>query len=196
MSPLHPEALEAVTAIGRLDRRDFIRFAAIAGAAGAFGVPAFAKSVPTVPDGIRFMGPPEYAVFERLMAVALPNKGTSLVPHTEIPVLRTLDAALLGTMEPHILNGLKGGIAYFEQGPLETFGKPFSALDDERATGFCDGWADSSEVPRRALVVGLKKLIGLAYWANPPTWAPLGYDGPVSERWHLASLGNQPLPSA
>ena len=37
---------------------------------------------------------------------------------------------LLATMEPHILAGLKGGIAYFNDGPRAQFGQPFVALGD------------------------------------------------------------------
>jgi hypothetical protein len=99
-------------------------------------------------------------------------------------------------MEPHILEGLKGGIAYFNNGPKTNYGKTFVELSDKQAAAFCDAWADSDEVPHRALAMGLKKLVSLAYWANPPTWEPLGYGGPVTEKWNLVSLGNAPLPKS
>ncbi|WP_277987746.1 hypothetical protein [Marinobacterium iners] len=44
--------------------------------------------------------------------------------------------------------------------------------------------------------MGLKKLTTLSYWAIPDTWQPLGYDGPVSDKWNLPSLGNTPEPKA
>ena len=43
--------------------------------------------------------------------------------------------------------------------------------------------------------MGIKKLTVLAYWAIPNTWGPLGYDGPVSEKWGVSSLGNTPEPT-
>lgn len=197
ITTMTPDVLQAIEHVGRLGRRDFLKFsAAAAGLAAAGGLFAPLASAVDLPPGIRHLSGPEYAVFHRLMEVALPTRGTALVPTARIPVLQTLDGALLATMEAHILKGLKGGIAYFNEGPTAMFGKPFVALSDIEARAFCDIWADSDELPQRALVVGLKKLVGLAYWANPPTWAPLGYDGPVTDKWNLKSLGNAPMPTA
>jgi hypothetical protein len=152
------------------------------------------QAVAAVPDGIKIMTANEYQVFQRLMEVMLPTEGTKLVPYQKIPVLQTLDAALLATLEPHVLQGLKQGIVYFNEGPKASTGKRFVELSDAEAIRFLDTWADSPEVPQRALAMGLKKLVGLAYWANPPTWEPLGYDGPVTRRWKLKSYGNAPMP--
>ena len=187
-----------ISYIDNMGRRDFLKASAVAAAllAAPASLLASRSAHAAVPEGIRFMSPSEYAVFERLMKVMLPLDGTPLVPLAQIPVLATLDVALLGTMPPHILAGLKGGIAYFDEGPVAEHGKRFTELPDDDAARFCDTWADSTEPAQRALAMGLKKLVGLAYWANPPTWEPLGYEGPVSERWGLKSLGNAPMPSA
>jgi hypothetical protein len=191
-----PDVLEALAGIDRLSRRDFIKFGLAAGALASVGAAALRPldAWAALPPGIKFMSEAEHKVFARLLEVMLPVGGSALVPLKDIPVLQTLDAALLGTMEPHILQGLKKGIAYFNDGPQSGFGKRFVDLDDAQAARFCDAWAGSAEVPQRALAMGLKKLVGLAYWANPPTWAPLGYDGPVSKSWGLKSLGNAPMP--
>lgn len=194
---LAPEALQALSHIQRLGRRDFLKFSSVAASLALTGGLLSPLSAPaTVPQEIKHLSDAEYAVFRRLVEVVLVTDGTRLVPVKDVPVLQTLDAALLATMAPHILAGLKGGIAYFNDGPQARFGKRFVDLDDAQARAFLDAWADSPELPRRALAVGLKKLVGLAYWANPPTWAPLGYDGPVSRRWGLQSLGNAPMPKA
>jgi hypothetical protein len=194
----HADAEAALRAIARLNRRHFLRFSVLACAAAAIGgtpvLGRVARAAP--PAGIAHIDEAQAAVFERLIAVALPTQGTRLLPTDKVPVMATLDAALLATMEPHILTGLKEGIAYFEQGPVAQYGKPFTRLDDAEAAAFCEAWANSSQQPQRALAMGLKKLVGLAYWANPPTWDPLGYDGPVSVRWGLTPRGNQPLPHA
>ncbi len=197
MQILEANTLAALAQIKHMGRRDFLKFSGIAASmAGAMaaGLLSPASAFAAVPPGIKFMSESEYAVFQRLLEVMLPVDGSKLLPLKDVPVLPTLDAALLATMEPHILQGLKGGIAYFNQGPLAAFGKPFVELSDADAVRFLDSWADSKEVPQRALAVGLKKLLGLAYFANPPTWAPLGYDGPVSDRWGLKPLGNAPMP--
>jgi len=145
---------------------------------------------------MKFVGDTEARVFQRLLDVMLPTEGSALLPPAQVPVLQTLDAALLATMPPHILAGLRGGIGYFNDGPKAGYGKAFVDLADADATAFCDAWANGTEVPQRALSMGLKKLVALAYFANPPTWGPLGYDGPVTRRQGIASLGNQPLPRA
>ncbi|NMG65250.1 hypothetical protein GPA19_09855 [Azoarcus indigens] len=192
---LHPHTLQALAQIQRMDRRAFLRFGlAAAGVAAGAGLLAPGAAQAALPEGIKVMSAGEHAVFQRLLAVMLPTDGSALVPAAQIPVMQTLDAALLATMEPHILQGLKGGVRYFDDGPQARYGKRFTALGDAEAARFCDEWADSPELPQRALAMGLKKLVGLAYWAHPPTWAPLGYDGPVTRKWGLQSLGNAPLP--
>lgn len=191
-----PEVIDALARIDRLSRRDFLKFGVAAATTAALGATALTPrgAWAALPPGIKFMSESEHKVFARLLEIVLPVEGSALVPLKDIPVLPTLDAALLGTMEPHILQGLKKGIAYFNDGPLAGFGKRFVDLGNADAERFCDAWANSAEVPQRALAMGLKKLVGLAYWANPPTWEPLGYDGPVTKRWGLKSLGNTPMP--
>ncbi|HSV35326.1 MAG TPA: hypothetical protein VLI46_07195 [Ramlibacter sp.] len=180
-----------VAAIGRLQRRDFLRFAA-AGAAGT-GLAGVAHAA--LPAGVKFMSESEAAVFTRLAQVVLPVAGSKLVPWTPDGLLQTLDAALLAGMESHILAGLKGGVKYFDEGPMATYKKRFVALSDAEATQFCDAWGDSAEPPQRGLAMGLKKLVQLSYWANPASWAPLGYDGPMTQRLGIKRLGNAPLPT-
>jgi hypothetical protein len=190
------DSVQGLVGLARPGRRDFLRIGATAMMLAAVGsslcLPGHAEAA--MPDGIKIMTEDEYQVFQRLMEVMLPAEGTTLVPYQKIPVLQTLDAALLATLEPHILQGLKQGIVYFNDGPKADTGKRFTELSDAEAARFCDAWANSSEVPQRALAMGLKKLVGLAYWANPPTWVPLGYDGPVTRRWKLKSYGNAPMP--
>jgi hypothetical protein len=195
MSELPPATVQALAHVQRLGRRDFLRFglaAASLAAAGGAMLPGTARAA--LPDGVKVMSESEHAVFQRLLAVMLPTEGSALLPAAQVPVMQTLDAALLATMPPHILQGLKGGVRYFDEGPMARYGKRFSELADADAARFCDDWSNAPEAPHRALAMGLKKLVGLAYWANPPTWAPLGYDGPVTHKWGLHSLGNAPMP--
>ena len=182
-----------IRAIQQLHRRDFLRAALVVGAAGATGLSSLgAKAAPVA--GLKFQSEAEAGVFLRLAEVVLPVAGTSLAAWTPEGLLQTLDAALLAGMEPHILAGLKGGVGYFNDGPVARFGKRFTALNDAEATQFVDAWGDSKVPPQRGLTMGLKKLVQLSYWANPASWAPLGYDGPVSQRMGLERLGNAPMP--
>lgn len=192
----------ALARIQQLSRRDFLKaagglaLASTVAASVGTGLLGAARALADMPAAIRVMSADEYRVMQRLMEVALPTAGTALVPPSSLPVMETLDAALLEKMEPHLLTGLKAGIAYFNEGPRGAYGKSFVELSDTDAAAFCDAWADADEAPQRALAMGLKKLVGLAYWAHPPTWAPLGYGGPVTKKWGLASLGNAPMPRA
>lgn len=179
-----------VAAIARLHRRDFLRFA---GATAATGLAGGIQAAP--PDGVKFINEAEASVFAKLAQVVLPVAGSPLVPWTPDGLLQTLDAALLGTMEPHILEGLKGGVKYFDEGPMATYKNRFTLLSDADATQFCDEWGNSNEPAQRGLAMGLKKLVQLSYWANPATWAPLEYDGPMTQRLGIKRLGNAPLPT-
>lgn len=190
----NPASLEPVIqALQQLKRRDFLLAALALSAAGTAGLTSLGVQAGPV-AGLKFQSEAEAAVFLRLAEVVLPVAGTSLAAWTPDGLLQTLDAALLAGMEPHILAGLKGGVGYFNDGPVARFGKRFTALNDAEATQFVDAWSDSKEPPQRGLTMGLKKLVQLSYWANPASWAPLGYDGPVSQRMGLERLGNAPLP--
>ena len=188
---------EALSNIGRMNRRSFLGFSAAAIAATAVGglslsTQAMANTLPA----LKSINSDETAVFARIADVTLPVEGSSLAAWNYEVLLGTLDQALLGTMAPHVLAGLKGGIAYFNSGPKEKYGKTFVELTPAEATAIMDAWSDSAEIPPRALQVGLKKLIQLSYWANPESWGPTGYDGPVSKKNNYPVLGNADLPAA
>ncbi|MFK8081864.1 MAG: gluconate 2-dehydrogenase subunit 3 family protein [Granulosicoccus sp.] len=184
--------------VSSLSRRDFLRLSAVAIGLSATGLasmapePAFAQ----VPDGIAHMSVDEYAVWHRLMLALLPTEGSTLVDPESLPVLQTVDGAFLATLPPPVLQGLKGGVAYFNEAATEPFGKPFVELSLEEAAQYCDALASSEEIPARGLFTALKFLVVTAYWAIPPTWEPVGFQGPVSDVWGLESQGNAPLPQA
>ena len=198
MPQLDERILDVAEDIQRMDRRDFLKLSSIAAgfvAAAASGlVPAAAHA--GVPDGISHMSESEYAVFHRLMEVLLPTAGSSLVPPGELPVLQTVDGGFLAGMPPHVLEVVKGGVAYFSKAPKDALGKPFVELSDAEAVTFCDALATSDQAPARGLFTALKFLVVTAYWAIPPAWAPTGFDGPVFEKWQLEYAGNAPLPQA
>ncbi len=199
MPQLDERILEVAEDIQGMDRRGFLKLSAIAAglvAAGASGLVAPGKAVAGVPEGIGHMSESEYAVFHRLMEVLLPTEGSTLVPPQKLPVLQTVDGGFLAGMPPHVLNVVKGGVAYFNEAPKEAFGKPFTELSDAEAVTFCDALAMSDQPPARGLFTALKFLVVTAYWAIPPAWEPTGFDGPVFEKWGLEYAGNAPLPRA
>lgn len=180
-----------IKALMGLSRRNFLRFSG----AGAVTALAGGASLAALPSGVKFMNEAEAAIFTRLAQVVLPVADSPLLPWTPDALLQTLDGALLATMEPHILMGLKGGMQYFNDGSMALYKKRFTELNDTEATQFCDAWSNSDLPPQRGLTMGLKKLVQLSYWANPATWEPIGYDGPMTKRLGLKSLGNAPMPT-
>ena len=136
----------------------------------------------------------ERQLLQKMLNISLPTKGSILVDPATLPVLDVLESALLAGMAADIRAGLRGGIGYFNDSAKAEYGKPFVALNDTDATRFVDAWSDGNTEPQRALAMGLKKLTVLAYWAIPNSWAPLGYNGPISDRAGLKSLGNAPEP--
>lgn len=177
-----------------ISRRSFIKTASIVAAAVSI-LPSLNAFAVELSNGARLTDL-ERSVFDKLLRISLPTGGSSLIDPATLPVLQTLEGALLAGMESHIRQGLRGGMSYFNDGAIKEFGATFVNLSDADATRFCDRWADSNNPPERALAMGLKKLTVLAYWAIPNTWVPLGYDGPVSDKWKLPSLGNAPEPKA
>ena len=196
-----PSLQPVIAALNGLSRRHFMRAAAaLAVAPGAAGWATSATAATdttkaSLPAGVRFMNADEAALFQRVAEVTLPVDGSTLQPWSREGLLQTLDAALLATMEPHILQGLKGGLQYFNEGPKSDLGARFVDLTDAQAIAFCDRWSDSNEPAQRGLTMGLKKLVQLSYWANPATWPAIGYDGPMSRRLGLPMQGNAPLPN-
>lgn len=184
--------------ISNLSRRDFLRVSAVAAGLAGTGLASVAPTpaLAQVPEGIVHMTADEYAVWHRLMLALLPTKGTKLVDPEALPVLQTVDGAFLATLPPPVLEGLKGGVTYFNEAATEPFGKPFVDLNAQEASQYCDALASSDQVPARALFTALKFLTVTAYWAIPPTWEPVGFQGPVSEAWGVESQGNAPLPQA
>jgi len=183
-------------------RRDFLKISGLllgyTGLSSLTVIEAFAASHAQdapVPAKITHLTQSEQDILIHLIQAALPVEGTKLPSPEKASVLQTLDSALLARMEPHLLTELKGGIAFFNAGPKASYGgRHFTQLSLDEAQRFCDEWADADVVEKRGIVMGLKKLVGLAYWSNPITWPHLGYVGPISKRTNIPSLGNAPMP--
>lgn len=175
-----------------LNRRAFLK-ALTSIAAAAAVLPLIPVSAGILTDENK-MDDLEKKVFSKLIQVCLPTQGTNLVDPSTLPVLATIEGALLAGMAPHIRQGLRGGIGYFNSATKDQFGSEFVELSESKAARFIDDWSGSDQIPHRALAMGLKKLTVLAYWAIPNTWAPLGYDGPVTDKAGFKIYGNAPEP--
>ncbi len=86
------------------------------------------------------------------------------------------------------------GLGLFDNAAVLSHGRRFVDLSDADARAYFDSWGRASVI-QRTLATVIKQLTYSAYWQEPATWAPTGFDGPVSDKWGLAYLGNAPLPA-
>lgn len=119
-----------------------------------------------------------------------------IFPISKVPMQQNIDH-LLKHLSVDLLNDLSAGIKLFNYGAtilgmkLETF----VAMNQEDATEYANQWQNGNEI-QRGLLSGLKKLLYTAYWRDSRTWSVVDFDGPVSDKWGLPSLGNAPMPLA
>jgi hypothetical protein len=197
-----PRFNDPALALQSMTRRRFLRwtFYSIA-AASACGVAALSwmKRSPLdqlpIPDGLHSLSASEYHLFRRAASVLLPTAGRNLAPLSDIPVLKNIDS-MLALLTPAVRDELSIGLALFDHGALVSgwHGKRFVDLDDVQALDYFDRWAVGNTI-QRTLATVVKKMVYVAYWRDPKTWPAIEFDGPVSDRWGLTSLGNTPLPT-
>ncbi len=132
--------------------------------------------------------------FKRLSQVLLPTEGTALPSVDEVPVLVNLDS-LMQTMSPSIRSDLGAAFNLFEYGGTVlgwNFSR-FTRMKNEDAVRYIDSWQTGYSV-QQGIVSVLKRLVYSSYWRDESTWPALEFDGPVSVRWGIPSLGEAPLP--
>ncbi|HVL02313.1 MAG TPA: twin-arginine translocation signal domain-containing protein [Dongiaceae bacterium] len=149
---------------------------------------------PVQPD-LKALSPTQQQLFARLTSVLLPTAGTTLFPVEQTPVLRNLDHLFEG-LDEKVRGDLGGAIGLFEYGSLVLGGyfSRFSKLSDTDAVAYIESWQNGNSI-QRGIITTLKKLVYASYWREESTWVAVDYDGPVSERWGIPSLGNAPLPA-
>lgn len=186
----------------RLTRRRFLRWTLLGGAgvlAAGGGAFALLRRSPVddlpLPAGIHHLSASEYQLFRRAVAVLLPAAEPLPAP-ASLPVLPTIDH-LVGLLAAPVRRDLRAGLAVFDHAALVSgwHGRRFVDLDDAAARAYFDAWA-AGNMLQRALSATVKKLVYAAYWSQPQTWAPLEFDGPVSDRWGLVARGNAPMPDS
>lgn len=137
----------------------------------------------------------QMAFFQRMSEVLLPTEGTAMTPLASVPVLGNLDS-LFGGMPEKVRGDLGMAIDLFEHAGLVMgwhFSR-FTRMSDQDAVSYIDSW-QSGHPMQQGIITVLKKLIYASYWRDEKTWPPLQFDGPVSEKWGLPSLGEAPLPA-
>lgn len=132
-------------------------------------------------------------ILKRLQPVALPDVAP-LVSARNIPIEINVNA-MLNLMDAQIIEDLEMAAVLFEYGAsvLGWHFARFSSLNDADALEYVERWQNGVSM-QRGIVTVFKKLLYASYWRDPSTWAPVGFEGPVSEQWGLPSLGNAPFP--
>lgn len=194
-------AQQAVAPLAELTRRRFLK-TALWGTAGlavlAGGTFAVLRRSPLdslpLPDDIRHLSAHEYQLFRRASEVLLPLEGTSLTPLEEVPVVRNVDR-MMGLLPAHIRKDLGAGLALFDNAAVVSgwHGRRFVDLEADAARAYFDRWSEGNVI-QRTLNTVIKQFVYVSYWREPDTWPPVAFDGPVSDRWGIAYLGNTPLP--
>ncbi len=178
-----------------LSRRHFltagVRLTAATGTLLALPGQVFAAEGKGVPPGIKHLSDIEYRVFDKLRVVMLPTQKYSLPSSVEIPVMQNVDA-WTGKLNQRTRLLLTVGVQALEYGSLYSFSR-FSQMSDARATKHLNNW-QTGNVMQRGVASSLKMLLTLGYWQDIRTWPSLQYDGPVTEKWGIRSLGNAPMP--
>lgn len=180
-----------------LSRRSLLRFTAIAGLALTTGC-AQLLGRREAPSAVRYahLSDDEVRLMTKLVRAILTTEAYGLPdPIDDVPTLKNIDV-MVGNMASNQRTLLRLGFFIFDHRPIAGLKfKRFSSLSDEEATRY---FIAMQEGPffERGLATSMKALITLNYWRDPQTWAALDYWGPVTERWGITRLGNQPLPEA
>lgn len=178
-----------------LNRRAFLKAGlGMAMATSAVLTLGCSSEVPVDPK-LKALSTGQQALFQRLIEILLPTKGTALAPAESVPVLANIDKLFAG-LDEKVRGDLVGATTLFEYGSLLLGGhfSRFTRLNDADAVTYIDAWQDGNSI-QRGVVSTLKKLVYASYWRDENTWAPVQFDGPVTERWGIPSLGNTPLPA-
>ena len=180
-------------------RRRFLKWGLVgsagvaAAAAGGFALlrlsPLDDRPKPDWADGLSRQ---EYHLFDRARVALLPTVGTDLTPSDQVPVVRNVQG-ILGFMDAATRKDVATGLTLFDNAAVFFHGKRFVDLDEATARDYFDAWSRGNVV-QRTLGTVIKQLTYTSYWRDESTWGPVEFDGPVSDRWGIAYLGNAPLP--
>ena len=178
-----------------LNRRAFLKAGVGLAVAGTAVLTFGCSSEVPVDPTLSGLSPSQQVLFQRLISVLLPTTGTAMTAVDQIPVLRNIDHLFSG-LHPKVSEDLQGATTLFEYGSVVLGGhfSRFTKLGDDEARAYIEDWQNGNSI-QRGVITTLKKMVYASYWRDEKTWVPVDYDGPVSVRWGLPSLGNAPLPT-
>jgi hypothetical protein len=141
------------------------------------------------------LSPEERAVFEKLIRAIMPVEQAGFLDATEtIPVMANIESMV--RLMPRFVRGrLTLALTAFDTGSILLSYKfrRFATLSDEEALAYVNAWHVGTFVQRGA-ITSLKVLVCVNYWRDQRASVRIDYDGPVTEKWGIPRLGNQPLP--
>ena len=181
--------------IAPLSRRAFLKAGAGVAIATSSLLTFGCSSEAPVDASLQALSTSQQVLFSRLIQLLLPTQGTAMAAVDTIPVLPNINH-LFASIDPKVREDLAGATTLFEYGSVVLGGhfSRFTRLDDKAALEYLEDWQNGNSI-QRGIVTTLKKLVYASYWRDEKTWAAVDYDGPVSVRWGLPSLGNAPLPA-
>lgn len=144
------------------------------------------------PDWAEGLSRQEFHLFDRARVVLLPTQGTGLMPTDRVPVVRNVQRTL-DFIDPATRKDLAMAFTLFDNAAVFRHGMRFVDLTNDQARDWFDQWGAGNTL-QRTLATVVKQLTYSAYWRDESTWAAVEFDGPVSEKWGLAYLGNAPMP--
>ena len=179
-----------------LKRRSFLKTGLLvsAGLSNALALGGCSSEHGTVTPGFEYLSQNNIQTLRAAIAVLLPTENSSLKNPDEVPVLQNINAMLAG-MDESVRGDIQVLFDFFEYGSvLSGQFTRFSKLSAEDAVVYIEDWQGSSVFLQRAIMGAIKKFVYASYWREEATWAAVEFDGAVSKKWGVASLGNAPLP--
>ncbi len=164
-----------------LTRRTFLRRSLQA--AGALATLPAAACAPRDAGGaatsLRVIGPAELVILEAVTETFVPSGGAFPVGAREVDLARRIDALLAG-QGPEVARGLRGALWLTElgAGPLSGRFARFTRLSPASRERAIRALAESDLALPRDVFAGLKQVSLFAFYAQPESWPPTGYEGP------------------
>jgi len=151
--------------------------------------------LPGLPASITTMTQEQYHLFYALLKVLFPVDGSDLPEPEELGVIEDIDR-MIALLPKHIQSDLSLATTLFNKGAVIVgFNlKPFTDLNQAEAEAYFSSWHRGTAI-QRGIATALKKLAYVSYWRNSRTWEAIDYDGPVTKRYSIPSLGISPAPS-
>lgn len=158
-------------------------FLVLAGASASLAALAQLQALPATATGRRgqrFFAPAETEILTQVVERLVASDDPRAPAVRETDAIATLDrlcagldASLSGPL-PWLLRAVEFGPLVFDWTPSR-----FTRLDPDRQDASLRGWMTSRLLLRRRGFQALRNLAFLGYYAQPASWAGIGYGGPL-----------------